>query len=156
MECAILPRVQQGGEDECWPWLGGLVMGYGAGTFHKRRYKVSRWMLERKTGEPLGELHALHTCDNRACCNPKHLFPGTPQDNMDDKVAKGRWKGGTEGFKGEAHPKAKLNEDAVKYIWSRRHTGKQIELAERLGVKRDVIWKVMKGRSWAYLTKDLP
>lgn len=50
-------------------------------------------------GIPEG-MHVLHRCDNRACCNPQHLFVGTAQDNMDDMKAKGR---GARRF-GEANP----------------------------------------------------
>lgn len=32
----------------------------------------------------------MHTCDNRACINPKHLVKGTHNDNVQDKVNKGR------------------------------------------------------------------
>jgi HNH endonuclease len=40
-------------------------------------------------GDP-GKLKVLHTCDNPPCCNPRHLFLGTPKDNTDDMISKGR------------------------------------------------------------------
>lgn len=35
-------------------------------------------------------MHILHSCDNPRCCNPEHLRIGTHQDNMNDKVSRGR------------------------------------------------------------------
>jgi hypothetical protein len=78
----------------CWPWLAGHTKdGYGtlrlSGT--SRVVRANRVALLLKTGHPLGELHALHHCDNPPCCNPLCLWAGTNTDNMRDCVAKGRW-----------------------------------------------------------------
>jgi hypothetical protein len=46
------------------------------------------WEMERGA-IPKG-MQVCHKCDVGFCCNPSHLFLGTPQDNTDDKIKKGR------------------------------------------------------------------
>lgn len=47
------------------------------------------WELHNKRPIPDG-LQIMHRCDVTLCVNPKHLDVGTNQDNIDDKVTKGR------------------------------------------------------------------
>jgi hypothetical protein len=76
----------------CWLWHGAKQSnGYGIiGNEHKvlTAHRVS-WFLHREPTIPDG-LHVLHKCDVRNCVNPDHLYLGTHQENMADKVKKGR------------------------------------------------------------------
>jgi len=49
-----------------------------------------RWMWQQVNGPIPAGLYVCHRCDNPPCCNPDHLFLGTPTDNMRDAMKKGR------------------------------------------------------------------
>lgn len=67
------------------------VVGYKCDDEVKRRFLSHRVAVMLHTGQPmLPELQAMHSCDNRPCCNPKHLFTGSQSDNMQDCSKKGR------------------------------------------------------------------
>jgi hypothetical protein len=36
------------------------------------------------------DLWLRHTCDIPSCVNPEHLIPGTPKENAEDRVSRGR------------------------------------------------------------------
>ncbi len=75
----------------CWPYTGFKKWdGYGWVRRGEKNIAAHRYAWILTHGEPAEGLHVLHDCDNPPCCNPAHLFLGTHQDNMDDKVAKGR------------------------------------------------------------------
>ena len=83
-------RVKRGGPDDCWEWTGSLDKnGYGQFRNGNASRQAHRYSYELHVG-PLGDLLACHSCDNRKCVNPAHIFPGTQRDNIRDMVAKGR------------------------------------------------------------------
>ena len=77
--------------DGCWLWTGHLdYQGYGDFTIgRKQRYRAHRYSVILDGRDPTGK-YVCHHCDNPSCVRPDHLFIGTPLDNMQDKMKKGR------------------------------------------------------------------
>lgn len=98
-------KVDKRGEDDCWPWIGGLVnkkKNYGRVKINNRAElsHVVAYELTHPEELPLSDdTQICHSCDNPICCNPKHLWKGDNKSNMLDKTRKGRQStsGGPEG-----------------------------------------------------------
>ena len=75
----------------CFVWTASLAShGYGDFRHNHKHYLAHRAAWEQEHGPiPQGK-HVLHKCDNRLCVNPEHLFLGSNEENMRDKVLKGR------------------------------------------------------------------
>jgi hypothetical protein len=103
----------------------------------------------------MGEgMQACHHCDNPRCCNPDHLFEGTPADNMRDKTEKGRGRSISPKLKGEEHGRAVLSEADVIDIWNNRPHCKA--MADRYGVHKTTAYKIMHRMIWQHVTNGLP
>ncbi len=140
-----------GGPWACWPWLG-LRSQRGYGKFSDvrrgpRSATASRIALEAKLGRPLGDgMLACHTCDNPPCCNPRHLFEGTDEDNVRDMVSKGRR---VLGPHGEAHPSRKLDSDQVRRLRVLYEAGVKVSaLSEQFGISKNQVRKVAQRVYW--------
>lgn len=75
----------------CIEWaLGIRKNGYAAISVGSRKQLAHRISYSTFRGHIPDNLFVCHTCDNKKCINPAHLFLGTHSNNMQDKVKKGR------------------------------------------------------------------
>ena len=152
LKCIFWPKVEIKGSDECWEWTKGKTLaGYGLCGIHRQRYYAHRLAYEFTYG-PLPEgLHACHHCDNPGCCNPSHIFAGTPKDNMQDMYKKGRHPG-VVGLKGSDNGMAKLTDENVKTIKTLLKYGyKQPVIAEIYSVHRKTISRINTGETRSHI-----
>jgi hypothetical protein len=142
--------------DDCWWWRATqTVSGYGRPMLRRWLWTAHRLSWVIANGPIPDGLSVCHTCDNRLCVNPAHLWLGTNGDNNRDCHAKKRsaYHRGTLRYprlSGEAHPRHKLALNEVRAIRSAYANGVDaLTLAGQYGVSRNQIYLIGKGKAWA-------
>ena len=89
-EYRLLKNISYSNKNDCWLWTGLLhvVNGYG----RMGQEYAHRLVYEFYYGQ-IPKQEIMHSCDNPACVNPRHLIPATHKENMNDRDIKGRGKG---------------------------------------------------------------
>ena len=106
--------------------------GYARATVRRKTDYAHRhaYRLSKGTEVPNG-MDVCHTCDNRKCINPSHLFIGTRKDNMQDAVKKQRQ------AKGFDLPQTKISDCAAAQIVSMAKLGiRYKDIAAVFGISR--------------------
>ena len=141
-------KIDRRSKDECWNWKAATESGYGRFGINGKLFLAHRisWMLS--FGDIPEGLDVCHSCDNRLCCNPHHLFPGTQQDNMTDMVLKGR------SMRGTGVWQAKLTEDKVIEIRNLISDGFSTrKIGKMFGVTSSTVSKIGKRQLWSWLRR---
>ncbi len=130
----------------CWVWTGALTHN-GYGVFYARLNGQTFWRAHRYSwtlhnGVIPDGLGICHSCDNRACVKPTHLFPATQQQNLQDASRKGR-------LSGENNANAKLTEEDVRAI--RLSHDDPNALAAMYGVHPTHIARILNYEKWAHV-----
>lgn len=169
--------------DACWLWPGSVNPQTGYGQLSEwadgRRvlWTAHRVSFRAFVGEIPGGKEICHSCDTRACFNPKHLFAGTHQDNMQDMVTKGRFRkpavkpvpwqhihpelvprGAAHHLvrngagclpRGAAHHGARVSESDVRAI---RASGETLKaLSERYGLTQSTLSSIRTRKTWRHV-----
>lgn len=144
MERRFWSKVDRQEPEDCWLWQAAINgQGYGVFKLDGKSQSAHRVAFMLENGA-FAEANTCHTCDNKLCCNPTHLYDGTDQQNVRDAVGRGQHP------RGERHGRAKLTDQLVQEMRREHQEGASLVLLGRkYGVSdvtagrvcRRVIWK---------------
>lgn len=118
---------------ECHKNRGALYPKLSASIY------AHRYVYEVLNGDLPEGMYVCHKCDNSKCINPEHLFAGTPQDNVDDMISKGRM-----GKVGGGKPRLFNAKDVSKMLELRAQGKSQRQIAVEFNTSQVNIWSYLK------------
>lgn len=134
--------------NDCWEWQGYCFnTGYGGFDFKGKTMLAHRMAWFFHTGRHPRKW-ILHKCDNRKCVNPRHLYCGTPKDNVGDMVRRSRQAKGNKIWSSKLNPKLVREIQGFKKVKCRCTASK---ISEIYGVSKTTIYGIWSGKFWKYL-----
>jgi hypothetical protein len=129
----------------CIIWTGFHNRHLYPSVFHKgKSIRLSHYFLEKKLGRKIKDgFWALHSCDNRACINPDHIYEGTREDNTRDAIKFGTFK------KEKFCPK--LNANLVIKIKQDLINNKVHDVAKKYSLSISYVYYIKQGKSWSHI-----
>jgi hypothetical protein len=129
----------------CWPWTGAKTKGgYGNFAVNRKATYAHRLAYEDVKGPIPEGLKACHKCDNKLCCNPEHIYAGTPKENTQDAINRGLLK-----QDGEDSVNAKLTNEQVLAI--RADDRDNYTIASEYGMSNQQISRIKLRQRWKHL-----
>lgn len=129
--------------------------GYTRIKVNGKHERLFRYIYEQKYGKIPKGLLVRHKCDNPSCINLAHLEIGTPQDNVNDMIKRGRdaYHRPNLSCRGTKSINNKLTEKEVKEIYLSK--GKYKEFCQKFKISKSLVWRIRNKIDWKWFTDTL-
>ena len=142
---------------KCLEWQGAVFQnGYGrlgspVETKNELIHRTHRYAYFLANGKISKSLSVLHKCDNRLCCNPRHLYLGDHRQNMRDMTDRDRQAYGSRSGKAVF-----LEEDVafIRFFYEAGFT--YTSLAEMVGSSKSTVSNLITTDQWNHVVPIVP